>query len=56
MEIVELLIANGADPNAKDAEGETPLNWVEKGKHKEIVDFLSKHGGKTGKELKAEGE
>ncbi len=56
MEIVELLIANGADPNAKDAEGETPLNWVEEGKHKEIVDLLRKHGGKTGKELKAEGE
>jgi ankyrin repeat protein len=56
MEIVELLIANGADSNAKDIEGETPLNWVEEGKHKEIADLLRKHGGKTGEELKAEGK
>jgi ankyrin repeat protein len=54
MEIVELLIANGADPNAKDIEGETPLNWVEEGKHKETAELLRKHGGKTGEELKAE--
>ena len=55
-EIVELLIAKGADVNAKDVNDETPLNWAEEGKHKEITDFLRKHGGKSGEELKAAGK
>jgi len=46
----------GADINIKDVEGETPLNWAEEGKHKEITDLLRKNGGKTGEELKAEGK
>ena len=50
-EIVELLIAKGADVNAKTNDGETPLVYA-KG---EIADLLRKHGGKTGKELKAAG-
>ena len=54
-EIVELLIAKGANINTKDAEGETPLNWAEEGKHKEITDLLRKQGGKTSEELKAAG-
>jgi hypothetical protein len=49
-EIVELLIAKGVNVNAKDDEGETPLDqagtsWPE------ISDLLRKHGGKTGEEL-----
>ncbi|RTZ69639.1 MAG: hypothetical protein DSZ35_02165 [Verrucomicrobia bacterium] len=51
-EIVELLIAKGADANAKDVNGKTPLDEA-KG---EIADLLRKHGGKTGEELKAEGK
>ena len=51
-EIVELLIANGADVNAKDEDGKTPLGWAD---DKETADLLRKHGGKTGEELKAEG-
>ena len=48
--------AKGADVNAKDKDGETPLNWAIKNKHTETADLLRKHGGKTGEELKAEGK
>ena len=56
MEIAELLIEKGADVKAKDMNGKTPLDEAIKRKHTEIADFLRKHGGKTGEELKAEGE
>ena len=52
-EVVELLIANGADVNPKDMKGQTPLDMTN---HPEIADILRKHGGKTGEELKAEGK
>ena len=52
--IAELLIAKGADVNAKDKKDFTPLDGA---KNKpETADFLRKHGGKTGEELKAEGK
>jgi hypothetical protein len=54
-EIVELLIAEGADVNAKDEVGETPLDRTAILDKKETADLLRKHGGKTGAELKAEG-
>jgi len=42
--------------NAKDEFGKTtPLDWAISRKHPEIADLLRKHGGKTGEELKAEG-
>ncbi len=51
-EIVELLIAKGADLNAKDDVGTTPLDWA----YGETADIIRKHGGKTKKELEAEGK
>jgi cytohesin len=51
-EIAELLLVKGADVNAKDVDGETPLDQAES----EIANLLRKHGGKTGEELKAEGK
>jgi ankyrin repeat protein len=55
-EVVELLIAKGADVNAQSDGGNTPLDWAIKQKQTEIADLLRKHGGKTGEELKAEGK
>jgi len=53
-EIAELLIAEGADINAKDRAGRTSLNWGRRGfKQTEIIALLRKHGGKTSEELKA---
>ena len=52
-EVVELLIAKGADVNAKDDVGDTPVDWAD---NKELADLLREHGGKTGEELKAEGK
>ena len=47
-EIAALLITEGADVNAKDRNGETPLDWADE----EIVDLLRRYGGKTAEELK----
>jgi ankyrin repeat protein len=43
-------MAKGADVNAKNDGGWTPLDWAEG----EIADLLRKHGGKTKKELEVE--
>ena len=51
LEAVELLIANGADVNAKNDDGETSLDLAIK---TETINLLRKHGGKTAEELKAE--
>ena len=53
-EIAELLITKGADVNAKDEDGGTPLDVAIQFKELETADLLRKHGGKTAEELKAE--
>ena len=56
IEATKQAIADGADVNAKNDGGETPLDWAIQRKRTEITDLLRKHGGKTGEELKAEGK
>ena len=56
IEAVKQHLADGADVNAKDGGGDTPLDWAIKYNHTENADLLRKHGGKTGEELKAEGK
>ncbi len=55
--IAELLIAKGANENAKMVDGRTPLDAAIYGKNPETADLLRKHGGKTGEEIwEAEGK
>ena len=47
-------MAKGADVNAKDVDGKTPLDKAIMFRKDEIADLLRKDGGKRGKKLKAE--
>ncbi|MDP6307260.1 MAG: ankyrin repeat domain-containing protein, partial [Verrucomicrobiota bacterium] len=47
-EVAELLIADGADVNAKDERGGTPLDVAIQRKRTKTADLLRKHGGKHG--------
>lgn len=51
--IVEILIKNGADVNAKDGEGHTPLDIAEKNHFPEMAALLRSHGGKAGHEIQS---
>ena len=60
-EVVELLIAKGADVNARGFLGITPLgkavgNTFNDKNSAKVAALLRKHGGKTGEELKAAGK
>ena len=46
----------GADVNAKDDFGDTPLDVAIQFKELETANLIRKHGGKTKKELEAEGK
>jgi len=48
-------LAAGANVNAKDRVGKTPLDRAITNYQTETADIIRKHGGKTGEELKAEG-
>ena len=50
-EIVELLLAKGADVNQRDKIGKTPTYWAMRYGRKEVTAILRKHGGKTEIEL-----
>ena len=50
LEIAEMLINRAPDMNAVDNNGDTPLDLA----NGETADLIRRHGGKTGKELKAE--
>ena len=52
-EVAELLIAKGADVNAKNAIDEAPLDLAIENDKTELADLLRKHGGKTKKKLEA---
>ena len=54
--VIELLIASGADVNTKNRVGSTPLDLIETDSRKESAALLRKDGGKTSDELKAEGK
>ena len=41
--MVELLLANGADPNIKDAEGKTPVELAEEKNLTEILELSRQH-------------
>jgi len=55
-DVVELLIANGVEVNAKNEHGHRPLDAANATNHTKTADLLRKHGAKTAEELKAEGK
>ncbi len=45
-EVVELLLKNGADPNARSTAGETALSLARESPHKGVVAVLQQYGAK----------
>jgi len=45
-DVVELLIAKGADMNAKNNKGQAALSLAKEQGHEEIVELLRKHGAR----------
>jgi ankyrin repeat protein len=44
LDMVQLIVNGGADINAKDNDGMTPLNYAIKNGHKDVVAFLQEKG------------
>jgi len=44
-EVVELLLASGAEVNPRGWANRTPLGVAEDNKNKDVVDLLRQHGG-----------
>ena len=55
MKMVSGYLKAKSDPNITSEDQLTLLDIAIKNNHNEIADLLRKHGGKTGEELKAEG-
>jgi ankyrin repeat protein len=43
--VAELLLANKADVNAKNSDGQTPLHEAVESGFKDVVELLRQHGG-----------
>ena len=54
LELINLLLTKGINPNIIDKTGRTPLDRCFH--HSQLTQILRKYGGKTGEELKAEGK
>ena len=46
LDVVEVLIAHGADVNAKTKNGKTPIYLAKRYSRDQIVELLRKHGAK----------
>jgi ankyrin repeat protein len=44
-DVGEFTVAHGADVNAKDDKGTTPLHWAESKGHQDVAALLREHGG-----------
>ena len=44
-DMVELLLTNNADVNARDVQGETPLLAAKMARHRDVAGLLIEHGG-----------
>jgi ankyrin repeat protein len=42
--VAKLLLEHGADPNIRDASGETPLHWAVGAGHADVEELLLEHG------------
>ena len=51
-EIIQLLIDEGAEVNAADVDGDTPMDYANQAKQNATANLLQQHGGKTADELK----
>jgi ankyrin repeat protein len=44
LDVVEMMLVDGADVNARDEEGQTLLHWAVRQGNLEVIEFLLKHG------------
>ena len=55
IKVLQLLISNGADVNAKTVRGKTCLDVAKEMNEYEVIKLLLKHGAKTAEELNGSG-